>query len=389
MPVDRHTVAATSYDLAPDRNDASLGLHVLRFLAAQAVVFGHAISFFHQYPALDAPRSPYMQNIGVIIFFLLSGFLIAHSLRNNFTRPDYGFGRFVIDRASRIYAGFIPALLFVVVLDLAVIRSGVEYPYQSAFSMNHFIGNILMLQGYNAWGVNELLTLVGLKVTSFGSARPFWTLAIEMWIYLFVGSVVFLVVRKRDLRALPLVVFLSLFPLVNLFGGSGNGLFLVWLLGAGVEWVIHQDLLGRVRSLYVAALMLCSMGVYGAYHWLFNANVYFPPSYPIFATIILCAITLSLRTKYTVNAPKAYSVVSFAAGYTYTLFLVHYSILSAVVAITPTEHHLTAMWLAIAGSQLIAITLAQFGEKRTASMKTALLALAQGGVGQFILNKKQ
>jgi peptidoglycan/LPS O-acetylase OafA/YrhL len=29
-------------------------------------------------------------------------------------------------------------------------------------------------------------------LTSFGSARPFWTLAIEVWIYLFVGAVVLL-----------------------------------------------------------------------------------------------------------------------------------------------------------------------------------------------------
>jgi hypothetical protein len=38
----------------------------------------------------------------------------------------------------------------------------------------------------------------GLPITSFGSARPFWMLAIEWWIYLFVGAVFFFIVKKKS-----------------------------------------------------------------------------------------------------------------------------------------------------------------------------------------------
>jgi peptidoglycan/LPS O-acetylase OafA/YrhL len=134
--------------------------------------------------------------------------------------------------------------------------------------------------------------------------------------------------------------------------------------------------------------MLGSMGIYAAYHWLINTNVYFPPSYPIFATIILCAITLALRTRYTIGASTAYGVVSFISGFTYTLFLVHYSVLSAAVSIVQPTHTLSAMWLAIAASQLVAITLAQIGEKNASTVRTALLSFAEGGMKHFIMKRQ-
>ena len=75
--------------LDPNSNDTSFFLDLLRFGSAQAVCVGHAIVFFGVASFLRPPRFPYLQNLGVLAFFLLSGFLIAHVLSRSERDPNY------------------------------------------------------------------------------------------------------------------------------------------------------------------------------------------------------------------------------------------------------------------------------------------------------------
>jgi peptidoglycan/LPS O-acetylase OafA/YrhL len=75
------------------------------------------IYFFHIAAQLRPPQFPFIQNIGVLIFFVMSGFLITATLLHNSAKPDYGFARYFIDRFARIYSGLLPALVFVIVTD--------------------------------------------------------------------------------------------------------------------------------------------------------------------------------------------------------------------------------------------------------------------------------
>jgi peptidoglycan/LPS O-acetylase OafA/YrhL len=98
-------------NLDPKENDTSLTLDLLRAVAAQMVCVGHAIIFF-----VSGSRPqwlPVMQNIGVLIFFLISGFVIAATLSRRSGDPDYGFLRFFVDRFARIYSGLLPALVLI------------------------------------------------------------------------------------------------------------------------------------------------------------------------------------------------------------------------------------------------------------------------------------
>jgi peptidoglycan/LPS O-acetylase OafA/YrhL len=92
-------------------NDTSLTLDLLRAVAAQMVCVGPAIIFF-----VSGSRPqwlPVMQNIGVLFFFLISGFVIAATLSRRSGDPDYGFLRFFVDRFARIYSGLLPALVLI------------------------------------------------------------------------------------------------------------------------------------------------------------------------------------------------------------------------------------------------------------------------------------
>ena len=53
--------------------------------AAQLVVVGHGISFSGIAPYLQQPRFPYLQNIAVLVFFIISGFVISYSLSGKST----------------------------------------------------------------------------------------------------------------------------------------------------------------------------------------------------------------------------------------------------------------------------------------------------------------
>ena len=92
----------------------SIILDLIRGVSAQLVVIGHGISFFGIFKLVQQPNFPSIQNIAVLIFFILSGFLISYS---TFRKSNYGFKQYFIDRFSRIYTAFIPSLLFVFLLD--------------------------------------------------------------------------------------------------------------------------------------------------------------------------------------------------------------------------------------------------------------------------------
>src|SRR5258708_11329759 len=84
----------------------SHSLNMARGLSAQLVLFGHAISFLGLFPALQPPSLPYMQNVGVVVFFFISGVVISHAIETK----TADFSQFIVDRSTRILNALIPAL---------------------------------------------------------------------------------------------------------------------------------------------------------------------------------------------------------------------------------------------------------------------------------------
>ncbi len=155
----------------------SLILDVMRIIATWSVLVGHACSFFKFSIFKDQTYFPYIQNIGVILLFLISGFLTLYSLQSG----KYGFRSYIHNRICRIWIPYIFALVFVCTLDGLVILVIPEvYDYYNAYNFKTFMGNILFMQD---------IPQAGVWVTSFGSGRQFWTLAVEWWYYLCAGYI--------------------------------------------------------------------------------------------------------------------------------------------------------------------------------------------------------
>src|ERR1700735_3256298 len=161
---------ATTVRLAPLQIDY---LNLIRAGAAEIVLIGHASG----YCLAGLERDGHLETFGVLIFFLLSGF-------------------------CRIFCGYVPALIFVVAVDASV-QALPGYPYRDSNSVLTWIGNLAMLQEYPVFQVLRRLGVAEQPwfIEAFGSGRPFWTVAIEWWIYLGFGSLMFRIVRPRRFGA--------------------------------------------------------------------------------------------------------------------------------------------------------------------------------------------
>lgn len=215
-------------------------------MSAQLVVVGHGISFFGVFTSLGNPHFPLMQNIAVLVFFLLSGFLISYSTIRKLNQPaGYSFTQYFIERFSRIYSAFIPALLFILLLDFISIKMMPGgYQYHDAFNAKTFFGNVLMLQDFPFIKHTPVHSL-----TSFGSARPLWTLAIEWWIYLFFGYFVLVILRKKiKIQHLIVLGIFAIVPMFNLVAGRGNGLFMYWLFGSMIYLILITNVLDSIKK---------------------------------------------------------------------------------------------------------------------------------------------
>lgn len=160
----------------------SFFLNAFRVIAAYAVLLGHGFSFFQITILRDQQYFPYIQNIGVVFLFMLSGFLIAYSLESRKGTERGNFKYWMIERFGRFYSAYLPALVFTCLVDLALLLKMPEaYRYHSAYNLKTLVGNVFLLQDIPYSKIN---------ITSFGSARQLWTLAVEWWLYIPTGYLI-------------------------------------------------------------------------------------------------------------------------------------------------------------------------------------------------------
>ncbi len=146
----------------------------LRGIAAVGVALHH-IDMYRPFPPAEESVFPRWANVlfqngwmGVQVFFVISGFVIAYSLRHAKITTEY-FARFALSRWMRLA----PAYLFVAALMIAVEALspwlGFRSPSEQALSFTRAALHVFYLQD-----------IAGYESLSAG----FWTLCIEMQFYL-------------------------------------------------------------------------------------------------------------------------------------------------------------------------------------------------------------
>lgn len=343
--------------LAPE-TDPSTVLDLVRWMAAQAVCVGHAISFFGVAADWRAPAAPYMQNLAVIVFFVLSGFFIAHALDRSTRNQQHGLGIYLVDRVARIYSALLPALLVILLIDTLLIHASL-HQQPTYVSVRAFFGTLAMLQNFpNPWGNS-------LEIPSFGSAGHLWSLAVEFHIYCFVGGLYYLLRGGRGWLAGGFIAALTFaVPLAylspNVTSTPGSGLSWLWLLGFCAYYLTRnrapQSISIRLGYLLAAIVMLVLWWRSSTPGQEYQLNSYFLLGLGFVFGLMGFSGAQVLK-----SFPKFRRIASLLAGYSYSLYLLHHTVIYAFHAIAP-DAGLTGTWLAIAASNLLACIFAWLTE---------------------------
>jgi peptidoglycan/LPS O-acetylase OafA/YrhL len=202
------------------KRETSLYLDLVRFSAALMVFLEHFREhtrnsfawFWRSHPFWYSYSGLYSQ-IAVTVFFVLSGYVIAHVLTTRENTPlEYAASRF-----ARLYSVVVPALFLVATTNYL---EALKYPDAfHAFASNsgmravfYYLGTALFMSRFWLWPDLEPPNI------------PFWSLSFEASYY--VGIALFVFARGR-------IRFLSLFLMSVVAGPTMVLLAPTWLLGYG------------------------------------------------------------------------------------------------------------------------------------------------------------
>jgi peptidoglycan/LPS O-acetylase OafA/YrhL len=212
----------------------------LRAIAAMIVILPHCAGFFSYWVAPSAPTRVMIVVAkfgvyGVQIFFVLSGFVIAYTLRDQGMSARY-IGKFILRRSIRLdppYWAAIALLMGYLALRQHLGHDPMPYP-----SRAQLIAHVFYMQDILGYGDINVV---------------FWTLCIEIQFYIIFCLLIWLVQilsatspHLRHLAFLALFTFSLAWPANLLHGGLFPGSFLPhwygFLAGAMAWWSVDRRL---------------------------------------------------------------------------------------------------------------------------------------------------
>lgn len=296
----------------------SLALSLLRGVAALEVAAGHLRSEI--YPGLRSLQDPTLTyqifafvtgfaHQAVVVFFLISGWLVGGSLLNRLHQPG-ALANYAIDRVTRLWTVLLPTLVLVLLVGLAMgaVQPGApDLAPTNHYSASSFVGNLLGLQTF--------------LVPNFGGNYALWSLTYETWYYVqfpLLALVLFGHGRfKRAACAAAFVVLVILLPkMITMY-------FILWLLGAAFSRIeLHC---GNGLRL---VLGLLTTGLFTYYRLTGSNNELVPES---FVQDMVCSVPLllllsSLHQQVDPSSPRflrTNRIATLFSEFSFTLYVTH------------------------------------------------------------------
>ncbi len=349
----------------------SIYLDLVRFGAACLVYLYHSNQRW-----LITDKLPFSNygHTSVIVFFVLSGYVIAHVTE----RKENDWVSYSASRASRVYSVVLPALVLTLVLDavgrhlLPDVYSG--YPFDQLLVRS--LASLLMLN--EVWFVS---------ITTLSNV-PYWSITYEFWYYVLFGLVTFLPGRVGLVAAGLLL--LALGPKIALLAP-------LWIAGVVLQrwkalarlpewasWLLVVSSLAGLVGLHVAefpeaanAWLQSWLGV--ALHKQLTFSKFFVGDYLIGALVFanfagMMAVAERLKSLFL----KVETPVRFLAGYTFTLYLLHQPLFLFWGAALQGDPKGSGAWWFVTGLTVLSIGLiGHFTEHRRHRFRVALVGLFQ------------
>jgi exopolysaccharide production protein ExoZ len=316
---------------------------VLRGVACLFVVYAHVIVNYAKQHGIQLDLVTWVQDyvteplaiiqnfgwFGVVLFFLISGYIITHTLQRD------SIGSFAIKRILRIYPAFI--------VCVGITAIGRYYMYDKPFF---------------AWDEYLLsFTLSGIWPTKqYIQLGVEWTLVIEMKFYLLTFLTFYFLKRKP---AVAVILQMSVIALALYYCRSfGNTFFLFTVSISYVPFLITGQLLYLLQTKKVGPLFFVfgtlaavSLAIYGikSYH-----PRYLQPDNAYMVTFVYCYAVFCLSAIFSQHI-RSNQISRFFENISYSLYLYHglicFSILDLVAPYI--DNHWIRIIIALAGGFLV------------------------------------
>lgn len=204
------------------------------------VVLGHADMYLGQFGG-DAKKWASFGYLGghshaaVIIFFVLSGYVVSYANEKKNESGSYGFKAYFLDRWSRIYSVLIVAIALTLAIDYVGRQLSQFYFDPSFIPQNDFalrlFSNIFALQGIQGYRIQ------------LGSNPALWSIGYEFIFYLLYGLLFF---RKQLFHSRwisPSVFAIAL----AVIGWKMTVYFGVWMMGVLAYRLSYSSHLAKIK----------------------------------------------------------------------------------------------------------------------------------------------
>ncbi|OOY05795.1 acyltransferase [Thioclava sp. F28-4] len=357
-----------------------VGLDWLRAIAAILVMIGHARAFLFvdfselaNDPTVVAKVFYLLTGLGtysVIIFFVLSGYLVAGSVDRAYHEGRWSWKEYAVHRVVRLGIVLLPVLVMTAVFDWlgasqfdpAYYRG--EFGAEFASAPNEPVANGVLVFLGNAFFLHNIIVPV------YGSNGPLWSIAYEFWYYV-AFPLGFFALKPGRYQ----LFFAALFVLTMWFIGLDLAvLFPTWLFGY-FAWKARDGLLGRLvatKAIYALVMVFALFVVMSALKFV---NDYSIGSLYITAVAAFFAVIALSNPVFDHGARLA----EFLSKISYSLYLVHFPLMALlssmrhVARFDALGNGMVLFGVYILSSFLLAWCVHWLFERHTATLQRAIL----------------
>ncbi len=307
------------------KGDKLLGLELIRFVCACAVLFWH-YKHFAFVPdgsfTLISSKQPFYAAFGLFydhgiygvqIFWCISGYIFFWKYGAAIAQRTLSFKRFFILRFSRLYPLHILTLLLVLVLQSLYFR---DHDYFFVYQHNGLIQFISQIFLASSWGFTQGDSFNG----------PIWTISVEVLVYL-----VFFVLLRQFGQMWIVNVGIVLFCIVATLMSVSNSIieclafFYVGGVSALATLALHKtngERHWRVAAMVVLVFLVPSIAV--------GLNLYQSRYFTFFVLLIYTGALLSCMSGDYPLHPRIRNILEAAGNMTYSSYLIHFPIQLAI-----------------------------------------------------------
>lgn len=304
----------------------SLYLEFVRFGAALLVLFGHIMG---ESPAINKLFGSWqIDHDGVVIFFVLSGYVIAYVSATK----EQKLYSFAVNRMARIYSVALPTLVLGLIIELAYwhFSKGILGPLdlnQKNITIGHEFHVVIKTFIYSLFFLNELHW----RSSWAFCIGPYWSLCYEVWYYILFGAFFYSSGWPRWIYSSVIALIMGIKILL---------LFPVWLLGVAI-YHLHRRIrlsqqcawgiwlasfliyiiLKHFNASIIQSVVLLSFQIVKHYHHSLIMSNFFAWDYLLGILVAANIFSYHYMTIPLLTNKFVSRIVKYCASYTFSLYL--------------------------------------------------------------------